>query len=105
MKTLILFFILSVFLLFSCSKDSSTGNDNLYKSDGMITGFDYRKCMCCGGWYIVIQDSTYRFQKIPENSNLDFDKDTLPLAVELDWKKSTDLCIGDEIIVERIRKK
>ena len=105
MKTIILFFIFGSILLLSCSKDSSTNNDNLYKSDGVITGYDYRKCICCGGWFIVIQDSTYRFKEIPKDGILYLNNETFPLTVELDWKKSTEPCIGDEITVVRIRKK
>lgn len=105
MKTVIIFFGFSFILFFSCSKDNSTDNDNLYKSKGVITGYDYRKCMCCGGWFIEISGSAYRFQEIPKESNLNLEIDTLPLNLELDWKKSNTPCLGDEITVQRIRKK
>jgi len=28
-----------------------------------------RKCICCGGFYIEIEDSTYRFDSIPQTAD------------------------------------
>lgn len=75
-----------------------------YRYNGIITGYDLRECVCCGGFFIKIFDITYRFFDLPKENNIDFDKDTLPLKVKLDWKKPSSQCLGDEIILFRIKK-
>ncbi|MFC2131888.1 hypothetical protein ACFLSQ_10680 [Bacteroidota bacterium] len=105
MKIIIFFVCISLLIILSCSSDDNTTNDSQYNSDGIITGLDMRECACCGGWFIDIADSTYRFYEIPEGSNIDLFNATLPMNVYLDWHKSENPCLGDEIIVERISKK
>ncbi|MFH1052514.1 MAG: hypothetical protein V1779_16470 [bacterium] len=104
MKKRILICLSSCFLILLGCDDNTSSNSNLYKSEGVITGYDLRECMCCGGWFIVLADSTYRFNEIPKESNINFEKDTFPISVKLDWKKSPAPCLGDEIIVERMKK-
>ena len=88
--------ILSMFLLalMACKKEKH------FMNEGKITGYDMRMCMCCGGYYIDINSNTYRFYDLPENSGIDLTNATLPIYVELDWKKVEPGCLGDEIIVE-----
>ena len=74
--TFITFFTLTV----SCSKDKAN-----FQSHGTITGPDYRECLCCGGWFIDISDSTYNFDKLPASSNIDLTTATFPIQVKLDW--------------------
>lgn len=71
---------------------------------GTITGMDYRKCKCCGGWFIEINSETYHFHELPENSNLNLNNESLPIEVNLDWVVDENACLGDEIIVIRITK-
>jgi len=61
-----------------------------YKSNGKITGADSRMCPspCCGGWFIEIDSLTYEFDSIPNNSNINLQKDSFPIFVKLDWKLS-----------------
>lgn len=73
-----------------------------YESTGVITGIDNRECGCCGGYYLEIADSTYRFYTIPPGSKLDLQNPTFPVYVKLNWHEDPDACLGDEIIVERI---
>jgi len=87
-----------VFLV-SCQKEDP------YLSEGTITGPDFRECACCGGWFIDIGGETYRFQELPCSCSLDLMNEEFPLDVFLDWKKDPDGCLGDEIIVYRIKKK
>jgi hypothetical protein len=91
-------------LIFTQCTNSSDSDIKLYKSDGIITGYDLRECVCCGGWFIDIADSTYRFYEVPKDSYIFFEVETYPIKVKLDWKKSPTPCMGDEIIVERIKK-
>ncbi len=86
-------------VLATCDK-----NDPGY-SEATITGTDMRECMCCGGWYIVIDGSTYRFYTLPAGSDLDLSKARLPLKVFVKWQKSSHPCLGDEITINEISTK
>jgi len=82
----------------SCSSDDSI-------SDGTITGYDTRECACCGGFFIDIENVTYRFYDVPANSNLNLENPTFPIYVKLDWAKDANACLGDEILVLRIEER
>lgn len=84
-----------------CRKEDS----HIYKSDGIITGPDIRMCACCGGYYIQIDTVTYEFNSLPDNSDIDLQKETFPLAVKLDWQLANLTgCPDPKIIIQRIRK-
>jgi hypothetical protein len=85
----------------SCDKDNK---DNTEELNGKITGYDMRKCMCCGGFYIDIKDSTYRFDSIPTNSGINLTIDTFPIKVNVAFHKKNPQCLGDEIIIDRMKK-
>jgi hypothetical protein len=72
--------------------------------NGKIIGVDYRMCACCGGYFIEIGDSTYRFSALPENSEIEITDTIFPVFVSLNWMKKKDQCLGDEIIVTAIRE-
>ena len=99
MKKILTILIFSGALLVSCQKEKP------FMDTGIITGPDYRDCICCGGWFIEIGDSTYRFMEIPCSCSLDLMNAEFPVMVFLDWEKDPDPCLGDEIIVERIQQK
>ena len=63
----------------SCEKEDS------YKSMGIITGYDMRACICCGGYFIEIDDSTYNFDTLPASSAINLETETFPINVNLDW--------------------
>ena len=86
-------------VLFGCKKEVDTMNS------GQITGPDMSLCPCCGGWFIVIDNNTYRFLELPENSNFDIEDETFPINVNLDWQNDANACLGDEIIISAINKK
>ena len=73
-----------------------------YESEGIIAGIDDRECICCGGYFIEVADSTYRFYTVPQGSNLKLQNTNLPISVKLDWHEDPNAYLGDEIIVERI---
>jgi len=91
---IVVLFILST----SCEKN------NGFQNEGIISGYDYRKCMCCGGYFVEVEDSTYRFYVMPDDFNFDWETDTFPLNVLLDWRLDSAQCLGDEIIVERMER-
>ena len=101
MKRILFSVIILLFLALSCSKEETEG----YMSNGTILGPDYRKCMCCGGWFIKIDTTTWRFFDLPSNNGIVLDSEKFPLSVQLDWMKKDSACLSDEIIVLRIMKK
>lgn len=89
---------LFVFLAVACTKED-------YRSIGTIVGIDYTKCACCGGWQILIDDTMYLIDAIPDNSDLDLEKETLPVTVKLDWHLVNNGCSAfNRITVERIKE-
>ena len=96
MKKLILAFGVLLLTFSSCTKDYK------YQSEGIITGQDGRYCACCGGWFIEIEETTYRFYELPINSGIKLDKDNFPIQVQLNWDLKDNACMGDEIIVSGI---
>ena len=90
-------------VIFACL--TGCNKDNGYQDTGTIIGFDYRKCMCCSGWFIRIDKDTLRFQQLPEGSVLNFDNAVYPVEVNLDWHIPDPRCMDDLIIVTRIELK
>jgi hypothetical protein len=76
--------------------------NNGYDSHGTIIGFDYRKCMCCSGWFIVIDSDTLRFQQVPEGSAVVLDVTSFPVDINLDWHYPDPQCMSDLIIVDKM---
>ena len=100
MKIIKIFSVLIIVLsIASCSLE-----EDEFRSIGTITGYDTRECSCCGGFYIEIDNTTYRFYDLPNNSELNLENPTFPIYVKLDWTKDANACLGDEIIVSRIEK-
>ena len=99
MKLLIFAFSISILTFSSCTKSYK------YENSGVITGQDGRYCGCCGGWFIDIDNTTYRFDQIPKNSNFNLENPTYPIEVKLNWELKDEQCMGVEIIVEEITRK
>ncbi len=91
--------ILLLALLSACKQEPC------YDDTGTILGHDYRKCMCCGGWFIEIDQDTLRFDQLPEGCTVDLDNPVFPVAVYLDWHPKDPRCMGDEIIITRMELK
>jgi hypothetical protein len=104
MKKLLIGLYLSLMITNSCVEQNEQISLGGYQNEGIINEPDLRMCPCCGGWFIYIESVKYRFFTLPDNSGINFEKETLPLKVLLDWKKSDNLCNGDEIIITRIKK-
>ena len=76
-----------------------------FRSNGTIIGADTRECSCCGGFYIDIDNQTYRFYTIPDDSKLNLVNPVFPINVKLDWSNDPNACLGDEIIVLKIEER
>lgn len=98
MKYLLYILVLTA-LLTGCRKDPC------YQDSGTILGFDYRKCMCCSGWFIKIEKDTLRFQTLPEGSTINLTDAKFPVDVYLDWHYPDPQCMKDLIIVTRMELK
>lgn len=98
-KLLLVTFIAITFIFGSCEVSQSTG----FQSSGKITGPDYRMCACCGGYYIVIDTTTYEFDTLPQNANFSLKNATYPIYVKLDWKQDPSAC-GNYIDIVKIEK-
>ena len=91
----ILFIIAVSMLLLACESSTKSEYTN---SDGVIIGFDARKCMCCGGWFVEMDHDTMRTWIMPaEFDNLLREKE-LPVEVNFDWKNYNGSCGGDDLI-------
>ena len=88
-----------VIALIACSK-----SEEAYQSKGVITGQDFTMCACCGGWFITIDGENYRFDSLPADSGIILEKETMPLAVKLDWQIKPGGCPANRIIIQRIKK-
>jgi hypothetical protein len=99
MKVLLLTAILIIML--SCS-DNVNNNDNLIPA--VITGPDYRDCVCCGGWIILIDSINYNFDRVPEGSSINLDNEKFPLNVNVLWMVDTIPC-GNRILLKKLQKR
>ncbi len=97
-KNVLLVILMLAAIIVSCEKEEN------YKSTGIITGPDIRECICCGGYFIEIGDSTYNFDTLPAFSAIDLETETFPINVKLDWLYDRD-CGGIEYIdISKIKK-
>lgn len=101
-------------LFITCSKDQTGINNSVndgsfgynsgkVKPNAVIIGPDTRKCVCCGGYLISIDNNkpidqyflTYDFPGgyKPEN---------FPVKVYIEWEKDPNACINDKIIIKKI---
>lgn len=97
MKKLIIYVCILLLMSAGCEKDDDF-------STAQILGADMALCPCCGGWLIKIDNKTYRFFNLPEDSNIDLETEIFPIDVSLEWTKDTSGCLGDEILIFEIIK-
>ena len=93
-----------LFTLVSCEKGI------IYTNSGQITGYDARRCSCCGGYIITIPASTSTsemilFDQLPENANFSLEDATFPLDVKFTWRADYTCSNIDHIIIEEIELK
>lgn len=98
-----LFFCILLWGFLGCQEDTRKE----YMSEGKILGPDLRMCpsSCCGGWYIQIEGSTYEFDALPANSDINLQTVSFPIFVRLDWSLSDKIACPDKrITIQRIVK-
>lgn len=103
-KTIIVCLIIFVFSMSGCSNNTSS-EDKQYNA--IITGYDMRMCMCCGGLMVTFQDNptpySGKFYLIHNSSELGIDeKTTFPIYVNITWVEK-DFC-SPSIIVTSYKK-
>ncbi|MBN1599291.1 MAG: hypothetical protein JW894_13435 [Bacteroidales bacterium] len=88
-------------LLSSCSKEDERIK---YESTGYLIGPDLALCICCGGYIITIDGSVeeYRFENLPDESDLDLNELNLPAPVKLNWHMDRECGSINYIIIEDI---
>ena len=101
---LMLLFALGLSLFINgCDNDCECETDYC-SEEGMILDIDPRRCACCGGWFIEIGEDTLRALTLPDEFAQSLDFDEFPLPVYLEWMPVENLCLGDEIKVECIKR-
>jgi hypothetical protein len=88
----ILFTAITITILFSACQKNHSANEK--SSNGIITGMDPRKCACCWGWIIEIDNTVYKFEKIPARSTIDLNNLSYPANVIITWRDSQGSCSG-----------
>lgn len=92
----------------SCNKQIRQEGD--FMNDAIITGFDYRACVCCGGLMITFNGASKPYSGdfgLISNSAADIgitQTDTFPVNVKVDWKKDvSNVC--NHILITRIARR
>lgn len=93
MKKTFLILITFIFTLvvFNCNSDDDSIKIQ-YESTAKIIGQDLTLCACCGGWIIEIDgaSTSYRFEELPQGSNVNLEQSNLPVDVQLNWTIAND---------------
>ena len=111
MKNLRLLLLLLLLIpVSSCHRDKCDVQPS-YMSDAIISGQDFRKCSCCGGWFLYMGDVIlpegepyYQVDKFPDTSLIN-SRTQYPLKVRIDWIQSENPPCGiasQRIIVTRM---
>ena len=80
-----------------------------YTSDAIITGFDLRKCMCCGGLMITFNGEPRPyvgdFKLIDNSADLGISiNETFPIYVNVEWISDPYKCLGNYIKVTKLKR-
>lgn len=103
MRPLLVLLIFAFTLISSCSKESQT-------SDAILTGFDARTCICCGGLMIAFNGETQpykgEFKLIDNTSEMGIGfNEPFPINVKVDWVSVPNKCSGEFIKVISLKRK
>jgi hypothetical protein len=95
---------LGIFLFPACCPHDDDDGPGYCSDEGIILSYDPRDCACCGGVFIKIQSDTLRAMTLPTDFAQTLDESEFPLPVFMEWAHSPNPCLGDEILVECIRR-
>ena len=80
-------------------------------SNAEIIGYDVKKCACCGGTEITIDNTAnpngnayFLVGQLPVDFTLG-NNPKFPLAVKIDWKIDTAHCAGNFVDITRIARR
>jgi hypothetical protein len=111
MKHSTFFTILFVVVLLSCTKQNPTPTSTSYMNTITFTGYDARKCMCCGGLIGNFRgDTTSRivpdslsFLVVNQSDELGIDNRDMrfPFSLNVDWEEQS-ACAGRRIKITKV---
>ena len=92
--------VMVLVILMACEKSA----DKDAFVDAVITGYDARDCVCCGGLMINFNNDPvpysgefYLVNELPPDSGID-NNTKFPLYVRVTWKYNTNICGGTKFI-------
>ena len=92
--------IICLLVSISCQKTANT--DIL--TDAIITGYDLRDCICCGGLMVSFVNNPipysgefYLVNNLPKDSGID-NNSKFPLYVKISWRDNSRVCGGTKFI-------
>ncbi|MEP7228717.1 MAG: hypothetical protein ABI691_00615 [Ginsengibacter sp.] len=101
--------ILTLFFLGSNSCQKEITQEVPYINNAIITGYDVRACVCCGGLMITfdgeLKPYTGAFRLISNSADIGIKQtDTFPIYVKVDWKEdTTNIC--NHILITKIARR
>jgi hypothetical protein len=98
-KSLPLLLLLIILSVNGCKKQSEPD----FMNEAVITGYDARMCVCCGGLMINFNNDSkpysgtfYLIDHLPDNVKIDINS-TFPVYMKVDWTFSS-MCGGNKYI-------
>jgi hypothetical protein len=104
--TYILLLVFGLFLFPSCNKKKTVPSFQ----KAVITGFDYRKCGCCGGLLINFSNNTNSFDgeyRLVSNDPVELgidDSTVFPVYLKVRWEIDRSRCDGNYITIKEFEK-
>jgi hypothetical protein len=90
-------FIIGIIFLLTVTGCRKNENNEVI-SDAVITGYDIRACVCCGGLMLNFNNDPipysgtfYLVNELPANSGID-NNTKFPLYVRITWKYNSKVC-------------
>ena len=95
MKILFTFLVFFSLGIASCDKECDT--DSACEHIAYLLHPDYRDCVCCTGWYVKVNEDTFKVYDLPQPDSVSstISKYGLPIKVELSYTDTTDMCGED----------
>ena len=101
-----LLLLFGILLISACNKPKTIPK----LQDAVITGFDYRKCACCGGLVINFQNRTNSYEgefRLISNDPAEFgitDSTAFPVYMKVRWEHDMTRCSGNYIKILEFQK-
>lgn len=101
---LILGILLTAVVLQNCQKENKLCPDDW--QEAAIIGQDFRRCFCCGGWFIDLGQDTVRAFTLPQSFEIDQDSN-FPVTVCLTYEALLGPCenFGSLVTVDQIKRR